>query len=103
MANRFIMVTYTIEKEGRFYVSKCVELEVASYGSTVEEATENLNEATTLFIESLEELGICDETLHEMGVKTHHSEAPAVRPIVCPANVEIVSSAVLPLADRVAA
>ena len=47
--------TYTgiIEKEGELYVALCPELDVASQGRTVEEATNNLREAVELFLESV--------------------------------------------------
>jgi predicted RNase H-like HicB family nuclease len=46
--------TYTgiIEKEGDLYIALCPELDVASQGTTVEEATANLREAVELFLES---------------------------------------------------
>src|SRR5262245_19382871 len=46
--------TYTgiIEREGDLYVALCPELDVASHGATVEEATANLREAVELFLES---------------------------------------------------
>src|SRR5262245_17003644 len=46
--------TYTgiIEREGDLYVALCPELDVASQGATVEEATANLREAVELFLES---------------------------------------------------
>jgi predicted RNase H-like HicB family nuclease len=46
--------TYTaiVEKEGDGFVSLCPELDVASQGSTVEEATANLREAVELFLET---------------------------------------------------
>lgn len=43
--------TAIVEKEGDGYVSLCPELDVASQGSTVEEATANLKEAVQLFLE----------------------------------------------------
>jgi predicted RNase H-like HicB family nuclease len=43
--------TAIIEKEGDQYVALCPELDVASQGSTVEEATANLKEAVELFLE----------------------------------------------------
>lgn len=45
--------TYTaiLEKEGDMYVALCPELDVASQGATVEEATANLKEAVELFLE----------------------------------------------------
>jgi len=43
--------TAIVEKEGDGYVSLCPELDVASQGATVEEATANLREAVDLFLE----------------------------------------------------
>ncbi|MDE2058620.1 MAG: type II toxin-antitoxin system HicB family antitoxin [candidate division NC10 bacterium] len=47
------MSSYTaiVEKEGSLYVALCPELDVASQGTTVEEATANLKEAVELFLE----------------------------------------------------
>ena len=48
-----------INKEAKFYVANCPELEVTSQGTTVEEAEENLREAIELYIESfgIDEVG----------------------------------------------
>ncbi len=43
--------TAILEKEGDLYVALCPELDVASQGATVEEATANLKEAVELFLE----------------------------------------------------
>jgi predicted RNase H-like HicB family nuclease len=43
--------TAIIEKEGDLYAALCPELDVASQGATVEEATSNLREAVELFLE----------------------------------------------------
>jgi len=47
------MNTYTaiLEKEDDLFVALCPELDVASQGATVEEATANLKEAVELFLE----------------------------------------------------
>lgn len=47
------MHSYTaiVEKEGDTYVALCPELDVASQGRSVEEATANLKEAVELFLE----------------------------------------------------
>ena len=42
--------TAIVEKEGDLYVALCPELDVASQGTTVEEATANLKEAVELFL-----------------------------------------------------
>jgi predicted RNase H-like HicB family nuclease len=45
------MYTAIIEKEGNLYAALCPELDVASQGTTVEEAASNLQEAVELFLE----------------------------------------------------
>ena len=47
-ANSF---TAIVEREGDIYVALCPELDVASQGDTVEQATANLKEAVELFLE----------------------------------------------------
>lgn len=43
--------TAVVEKEGDLYVALCPELDVASQGTTVEEATANLKKAAEMFLE----------------------------------------------------
>lgn len=43
-----------VEKEGKFYVSHCVEVSVSSQGSTIEEALANLKEAVVLYLKHAE-------------------------------------------------
>ncbi|MGA2032554.1 MAG: type II toxin-antitoxin system HicB family antitoxin [Thermoguttaceae bacterium] len=45
-------LTAIIEREGDKYASLCPELDIASQGSTIEAARENLREAIELFLES---------------------------------------------------
>jgi predicted RNase H-like HicB family nuclease len=40
-----------LEREGDLFVALCPELDIASQGTTVEEATANLREAVELFLE----------------------------------------------------
>lgn len=44
--------TAIIEREGDGYVSFCPEIDVASQGATVQEASANLREAVELFFET---------------------------------------------------
>ena len=41
----------TIWREGNWYVSQCLEIDIASQGATEEEALENLREALELHFE----------------------------------------------------
>ena len=43
--------TAILEREGDVYLALCPELDVASQGATVEQATANLKEAVELFLE----------------------------------------------------
>ncbi len=52
---RLKYLTAIIEKEDDGYVALCPEVDVASQGDTVEEATSNLREALELFFESASE------------------------------------------------
>ena len=44
--------TAIVEREEGAYVALCPELDVASQGATIEEATENLKEAVELFLDA---------------------------------------------------
>jgi predicted RNase H-like HicB family nuclease len=50
--------TAILEREGDVYVALCPELDVASQGGTIEEATANLREAVALFLETADSLEI---------------------------------------------
>ena len=45
------MYTAIIEKDGDLYVALCPELDIASQGTTIEDAKANLKEAVELFLE----------------------------------------------------
>ncbi len=55
--------TAIVEREGDGYVLLCPELDVASQGTTIEEAKANLREAVELFLETANSVEI-DERLH---------------------------------------
>lgn len=42
---------YIIYREGDYYVSQCLNMEIASFGSTINEALANLKEAVELYLE----------------------------------------------------
>jgi predicted RNase H-like HicB family nuclease len=44
-------IKYIIYKEGKFYVSQALNVDISSFGKTIEEATNNLKEALDLFFE----------------------------------------------------
>jgi predicted RNase H-like HicB family nuclease len=56
-------LTAIIEREDDMYVALCPELDIASQGTTVEQARSNLVEALELFFESADQSEI-DRRLH---------------------------------------
>jgi len=48
-------LTEFIEREGKWFVAHCPELNIASQGQTVQEASVNLREAVNLFLEYADE------------------------------------------------
>jgi predicted RNase H-like HicB family nuclease len=60
--------TAILEKEGDLYVALCPELDVASQGATVEEATANLKEAVELFLECADPREIAERERGEVFV-----------------------------------
>ncbi len=42
---------YIVQKEDKYYVSQCLNVDVSSFGNTMQEAIDNLNEALQLYFE----------------------------------------------------
>jgi predicted RNase H-like HicB family nuclease len=57
---------YIVYKEGSYFVSQCLNVDVSSFGDTIEQAIENLNEALTLYFEDnkvISDIPVINETL----------------------------------------
>ena len=63
-------ITATIWREDDGYVSLCSELDIASQGSTVEEARTNLREAVELFFEMAGGRGLVRR--HQAAIQSSH-------------------------------
>ncbi|MBI3599590.1 MAG: type II toxin-antitoxin system HicB family antitoxin [Nitrospinae bacterium] len=44
-------IKYILYREGKYYVSQCLNVDVSSFGETMEEAATNLKEALELYFE----------------------------------------------------
>ena len=62
-------ITFKVEvfREGNVYVAICSELDVSSFGDTVDEAKKSLLEAVEAFLEECERMGTLEEVLEEAG------------------------------------
>ena len=64
-------------REDDLYVALCPQLNVSSFGETIEEAKKSLVEAVEIFIEECSEMGTLDEVLEESGfVRTDQDWLP---------------------------
>jgi len=44
-------IDFILWQEGKYYVAQCLNIEVSSFGETVDEAIKNLKEAVGLYLE----------------------------------------------------
>jgi len=63
-----ITLTLEVEREDDQYVSFCPELDVSSYGDTVEEALQHLRDAVALYLETIEQDGELERVFRERGI-----------------------------------
>ena len=54
---------YVVYQEDTFYVSQCLNVDVASFGETIDEAVRNLKEAVELYFDNED----VDREYHEIG------------------------------------
>ncbi|GMT46330.1 MAG: HicB family protein [bacterium] len=47
---------YIVYKEGSYYVSQCLNVDISSFGTNVQEAIDNLKEALELYFEGNEKI-----------------------------------------------
>jgi len=66
-------IKYVVYKEGQYYVSQCLNVDVSSFGETIDEAIIALKEAVALYFEDESDVGsyqVIGETL--LGEDTIH-------------------------------
>jgi len=62
-----IIIRSEFFREGDVYVGVCPDLNVSSFGETIEEAKQSLREALTAFFEECEAMGTLHDVLEEAG------------------------------------
>jgi len=62
-----IILRIEIVREGDLFVGICPDLQISSFGETIEEARRSVREAVEAFIEECEAMGTLDEVLEEAG------------------------------------
>ncbi len=77
-----VSVRVEIFKEGDAYVALSPELNVSSFGETVDEAKKSLKEAVGVFIEECEAMGTLEEVLEESGFSRINNSWESRKPII---------------------
>lgn len=77
-----ISVRITIFREGDVYVALSPELNVSSFGDTIEDAKRSLKEAIEAFIEECQEMGTLEEVLEESGFSKIDDSWKSRKPVV---------------------
>ncbi len=67
MRRQQIVIRAELFKEGRQYVALCPELNVSSFGDSLEDARHSLREAVSVFLEECARLGSLQHVLEEAG------------------------------------
>jgi predicted RNase H-like HicB family nuclease len=69
----FIILTLKFAKEGKRWTAYCIQLGTATYGRSIQEATERIQEAVSLHLNTLEDVGECERFLKEHGITFYPS------------------------------
>lgn len=77
-----ISVKIEIFKEGDVYVALSPELNVSSFGETVDEAKKSFKEAVEAFVEECQTMGTIEEVLEESGFSRINNSWESRKPII---------------------
>ena len=64
----FVALTLRVTKEGKHFVSRCLELETASCGDSFDEALDSIKEATLEYLNTIERLDERARVFEEKGI-----------------------------------
>jgi predicted RNase H-like HicB family nuclease len=64
-----IILRLVAEREDDVYVANCPDLDISSYGDTVEDAFSHLSDAILLYLDTIEEDGELEHIFRQRGIK----------------------------------
>lgn len=82
----FVILTLAFRQDGRRWTGECLELGTATYGRTLKQARDELNELVALHLNALEDVGESERFFLEHGIRfysdsvTPHEAAPRLPP-----------------------
>lgn len=77
-----LSVRIEVFKEGDVYVALSPELNVSSFGDTIEDAKRSVREAIEAFVEECERMGTLEDVLEESGFSKINDSWESRRPVV---------------------
>lgn len=78
----YIAVTFEFRKEGRRWVACCDELGTATFGRSIPEAERKLEEAVTLHLNTLEDVGEVEHFFKQHSIK-YYQRRPTANVTIC--------------------
>ncbi len=76
---RYVKVSGIVRREGKHYTAWCPELDVSTFGDSVDEASRNLGDAVELYLDTIDEMGEAEEILSGKGLKSCGELEPSDR------------------------
>ncbi|MBI2832384.1 MAG: hypothetical protein HYX79_09025 [Chloroflexi bacterium] len=78
----YVVLTYKFQKVGRRWTAYCEELGTATFGRSLPEAERHLDEAVSLHLDTLEEVGEIERFFREHNIQLHRTK-PEKDILVC--------------------
>ncbi len=96
----YVRLTCKYHKEGRRWVAFCEELGTSTFGRTLDEAERRLEEAITLHLNTLEDVGERERFFSENNIVFHRTRPTGAVTVQVPSNSDyFVRSCVWPLRE----
>ena len=85
----YVILNYEFRKEGRRWTACCQELGTATFGRSLAEAEKRLEEATTLHLDTLEDVGERDRFFEEHNIAYYETRPKKDTTICVPLNEKV--------------
>lgn len=96
----YVVLTFRLRKEGRRWTAYCEELGTAVFGRSLPEADKRLDEAVSLHLNTLEEVGECERFFKKHNIELHHAKPKKDVTVCLPLTTEIfVHSHIQPIGE----
>lgn len=93
----YITVTFRIHEEDGQYVGRCVELGVSSCAKSLDKALKRAQEATMLYLNTLEEVGERERVFAEAGIAINREPSHEPRSVYAHPDDELVALRTVPI------